>query len=386
MLHKVKTLGGRTKSSKRSTSRSDASVGSASVLLVGSSVVHAQELTTVLKSLSNCKVATCEPASNVGKTLNSDSFDVVVFDADKDGDLAHTIRSAAGARKDAVFVVVYAEKAAALATERLKLSAPPTGANMVTFDPDDVFKAVKLICDRSQNGELSCPYCAASGFFEDDLWAHVPLFHINSRSDAKVACPVAGCESKTQLELAPPHRSRDNMHVHLRNEHGKPGAGEAPKEARAPTPVWPFALIVVRNRRGKFLLVQQFAARGYWLPGDRVNPAEDLKSAALRIVKEQAGIDIELTGVLRVSYTPQNDFARMRVIYVGRPTHDGEAQTLKTVPDYLSVGAVWVDVAELEGLKTHGDEPREWFPYVARGAYVAPLEIMTSESAPVMKL
>eukprot|EP00183_Erythrolobus_madagascarensis_P002421 CAMPEP_0185850486 /NCGR_PEP_ID=MMETSP1354-20130828/4604_1 /TAXON_ID=708628 /ORGANISM="Erythrolobus madagascarensis, Strain CCMP3276" /LENGTH=388 /DNA_ID=CAMNT_0028551173 /DNA_START=84 /DNA_END=1250 /DNA_ORIENTATION=+ len=388
MFSRTKTLGGRGKSTKKSVSRPDASsssIGSGSVLLVGSSVVHAQELTTVLKALGNCKVSTCESAANVSKSVSNEQLDVVVFDADKDGDLSPTIRAAAGTRKDAVFVIAYAQNAASSAAERIKLCSGSAGANMVTFDPDHVFSAVKKIVSRFRDGEYTCPFCGAEGFTEDDLWEHVPLFHINSRSDSRGLCPIP-CGNKSQFELAPSHRSRDNWQVHLRNEHGMPGRGEEPKEARAPTPVWPFALVIVRNRHGKFLLVQQFASRGYWVPGDRVNPTEDLQTAAIRVVKDQAGIDIELTGVLRVSYTPQSNFARLRVIYVGRPTHDGEAQSLKTIPDYVSVGAAWVDSGELDGLKTHGDEPSIWFPYVARGAYIAPLEIMTSESAPALKI
>ena len=168
----------------------------------------------------------------------------------------------------------------------------------------------------------------------------------------------------------------------MKKEHGKVARGEEPSESRAPTPVWPFALIVVRNSAGKFLVVQEYANTGYWLPAGQVNPAEDLQVAAARIVKEQAGITIELTGILRVSYTPQDQIARLRVLYLAKPTD--ESQSLKSVPDYDSLGAVWVDENEIEKVKLRGAEPRQWFPFVSKGGTVYSMDLMKGESAPVV--
>jgi len=388
MLKKVKTAKiSRQKSAKQPAAKPDGQVGSGSVLLVGKSIIHAQELTSALKPLKNVSVSNCENAAQVGTMLGAQSlYDVIIFDPEIDLGLAAKLRSVV-TNKDAPFIVAYSATWSNSAGKRLEAMTETGACNMVTFDPDSVAKVVNIIGSRPKSGDLTCPFCQAKGFYEDDLWTHVPLYHSYARTELKTSCPVTGCDKK-QLELAPPHRSRDNFQVHLRNEHGLPMRPDSnvPKETRAPTPVWPFALVVVRNKKGRFLLVQQFAQRGMWVPGGRLGLSEDLNSAAIRIVKEQAGIDVELTGVLRVSYTPQNEFARLRVIFVARPTHEAEKMPLKTVPDYESVSAMWVSSDGLDGLKLYGNEAQEWFPYVARGGYVSPLEVLTPESASAPKL
>ena len=51
---------------------------------------------------------------------------------------------------------------------------------------------------------------------------------------------------------------------------------------------------------GRFLLVQEFADIGFWLPGGRVDPGESFQEAAIREAKEEAGVDVKLTGIMRV--------------------------------------------------------------------------------------
>ena len=53
-------------------------------------------------------------------------------------------------------------------------------------------------------------------------------------------------------------------------------------------------VIVKRKCDGKYLLVEEFANKGYWLPGGKVDPGESLSKAAIRECKEEAGIDIKL--------------------------------------------------------------------------------------------
>lgn len=52
----------------------------------------------------------------------------------------------------------------------------------------------------------------------------------------------------------------------------------------------------------------------YWLPGGKVDPGEDLKAAAIRETKEEAGIDVELTGILRIEYTPHHGLVSLIII------------------------------------------------------------------------
>lgn len=89
--------------------------------------------------------------------------------------------------------------------------------------------------------------------------------------------------------------------------------------------LYAYALVVCRDKRtGRFLLVQEFGASGWWLPGGRIDPGgtcehridwltegmtwcinptlipfsgEDFAAAAVRECQEEAGVLVELTGV-----------------------------------------------------------------------------------------
>lgn len=129
----------------------------------------------------------------------------------------------------------------------------------------------------------------------------------------------------------------------------------------------------------------------------------------MRETKEEAGIDVELTGILRWEWSPHNhpsmcffrllsprpppDFSlallsekpyvRMRVIFYGKPRD--EKQLPKSVPDYESMGAVWAhaqEVAPGSGLPLRGREPQEWFAYVAAGGQIYPLSLLRPEGSP----
>jgi 8-oxo-dGTP pyrophosphatase MutT (NUDIX family) len=54
------------------------------------------------------------------------------------------------------------------------------------------------------------------------------------------------------------------------------------------------------------------------LPGGRVDPGENLTRAAIRETREEAGVDVELCGVLSLQYTPRRSHVRLRVIFLGR--------------------------------------------------------------------
>ena len=51
---------------------------------------------------------------------------------------------------------------------------------------------------------------------------------------------------------------------------------------------------------GKFLMVQEFANSGFWLPGGQLDSRESLRAAVVRETEEEAGMRIELKGVLKV--------------------------------------------------------------------------------------
>eukprot|EP01091_Cochliopodium_minus_P004928 TRINITY_DN14835_c0_g1_i1.p1 TRINITY_DN14835_c0_g1~~TRINITY_DN14835_c0_g1_i1.p1 ORF type:complete len:160 (-),score=47.58 TRINITY_DN14835_c0_g1_i1:54-533(-) len=155
-------------------------------------------------------------------------------------------------------------------------------------------------------------------------------------------------------------------------------------EDRRPLPTWNFSLVVVRNKKGEFLLVDESKNRGYWLPGGRVEGTETFDEAAIRETKEEAGIDVKLLGVLRVQRTPSKNSARIRYIYLAEPID--ENQQPKSVPDKESNGAQWIsyenmmkDVKEKKK-RLRGFEPVHFFDLVNKGNFqMAPLSIFTLE-------
>ena len=150
--------------------------------------------------------------------------------------------------------------------------------------------------------------------------------------------------------------------------------------ARRPIETWSFALIVVRLGR-RFLVVQERKHGQLWyLPAGRVEPGESFAQTAIRETMEEAGIPIELEGIIRVEHTPSPDgHARMRVIFVARPADDTPP---KSVADEESLQARWVTLEELEQLPLRGTEFRDLFQHVADGAPIYPLSLLTHEGAP----
>ena len=129
--------------------------------------------------------------------------------------------------------------------------------------------------------------------------------------------------------------------MHLHHEHVPPGVDAGVD--RAQLAMYAFSLVVVRRPTdGRFLLVQEFANQGYWLPGGGVDAGETLEAAAIRETREEAGVAIKLTGVLRLEYSAWQEAhgggVRLRAIFLGEPLDP--AALPKTLPDYESAGAV----------------------------------------------
>jgi 8-oxo-dGTP pyrophosphatase MutT (NUDIX family) len=131
-------------------------------------------------------------------------------------------------------------------------------------------------------------------------------------------------------------------------------------------PLSAFSIVVCRNPRdGKFLLVQEFASVGFWFPGGRIDRGETFTAAALRECVEEAGVAINLIGVLKVEHRVTDTYRVMRVFFLAQPRPD--SRPAKTIPDYESAGAVWATVDELAHLPLRDPEPLSWFRRVADG-------------------
>jgi phosphatase NudJ len=148
-----------------------------------------------------------------------------------------------------------------------------------------------------------------------------------------------------------------------------------------------FVLAVVQQA-GRFVLVQEaMHGNGWYLPAGRVEPNETLIEAIIRETREEAGIDIEPTGVLRVEHSPQaGGTARLRAWFTARPKNP--TATLKQTADTHSLGAQWVTLVEAHALPMRGEEVLEALRYVLEalryvhaGGAVAPLSLVSAEGA-----
>ena len=69
-----------------------------------------------------------------------------------------------------------------------------------------------------------------------------------------------------------------------------------------------FALCIVRcpfkasPHFGKYLAVNEVRDRGWWIPGGGVDQGETFAIAAKRECLEEANIEIELKGILKIDY------------------------------------------------------------------------------------
>lgn len=135
-------------------------------------------------------------------------------------------------------------------------------------------------------------------------------------------------------------------------------------------------LVVCRRDDGTFLVVHE--RDGWYLPAGRVEPGESLIDAAIRETREEAGIDVVLSGVLRVEYNPRGVPTRLRALFMARPADD---RAPKSVADEESLGAAWLSLDQIRGLPLRGGEVIDVFESVARGSVVHPLSVLTDEGA-----
>lgn len=145
------------------------------------------------------------------------------------------------------------------------------------------------------------------------------------------------------------------------------------------SPTLAIALVVVRDG-DRFVLVDELRARGWYLPAGRVEHGETLIGGALREVREESGLEVELDGILRIEHTPASGKhdARLRVVFLAHPI----GGALKAEADEHSNGAAWVRLSELTHYRLRSLEVRRHFDHVASGGFVAPLALLGSEGAP----
>jgi phosphatase NudJ len=140
-------------------------------------------------------------------------------------------------------------------------------------------------------------------------------------------------------------------------------------------------VLVVVQSGDQFALIQEKKYGSPWfLPAGRVKAGESLLQAARRETREEAGIDVEITGLLGMEYLPALDApACFRFIFAARPKGNAE---LKDQPDRHSLCARWVRLEELNDYTLRYDEVEHWFKRVAEGREIYPLQLLEEVDIP----
>lgn len=258
-----------------------------------------------------------------------------------------------------VFSIVLSHTAATHVRRRLECFQ--AGARMVTQSEPAVGQALGRVAAALRSaGPYACPACGLGGLSEDALREHLPLYH-GAEPNPPGPCPICG----------DPCARSNYLPVHLWNEHGPEDMREPPQ---APYPA--FAWCVCRRESdGKFLLVNEPAGicssgkPGYWLPAGRVDRGESLQEAAQRECLEEAGVATRVVGVLRFIVDNSRCPEVMRVVFLTTPTEGADAEP-KSIPDFESVGALWVAADDLRLLQKEdyrSTDPARLYPRVASG-------------------
>jgi len=234
------------------------------------------------------------------------------------------------------------------------------GVRMLTQNLVNVSYALDMISSQlGSKGSYKCPSCGLNGLTEAALHRHYTLYH-STEPNITAECPI--CHKTAKAERGGPD-------VHIHNHHGPPEEREPPKPAFAA-----FSWVVVRRPSdGRFLLVNEPAGiaggrPNYWLPAGRVDAGESFVEAAERECIEEAGLEVEVKGLLKLMW-----HGCPRALLYAEPTGGG---SLKSIPDFESCGACWVNLEELSWLDQGKDyrglaEPAKYFPKVASGEIIA---------------
>jgi len=129
---------------------------------------------------------------------------------------------------------------------------------------------------------------------------------------------------------------------------------------------WNFSLVVCQHEDSRYLIVQETAKHNFlwWLPGGRVEHGDSFYKTAIKETKEEGGIDIIPTKLLKIEQGYGGE--RMRFIYFATPSFP-VSEYPKTIADEESTQSIWTtvnnfDEKPIEG-RLRGNEPECWFNY-----------------------
>jgi 8-oxo-dGTP pyrophosphatase MutT (NUDIX family) len=128
-------------------------------------------------------------------------------------------------------------------------------------------------------------------------------------------------------------------------------------EPGAPTAnsIPPGAGVFVRDERGRVLLVQRTDSGNWTLPGGMQEFGENITRTAVREVREETGLDVEITGLVGIYTDPGHvmayDDGEVRQEFVVLFAADVTGGTEAISEESTSLR--WAEPRELDGLKIH---------------------------------
>lgn len=120
--------------------------------------------------------------------------------------------------------------------------------------------------------------------------------------------------------------------------------------------VVPSANVAVLEGSGRLLLIRRTDNDNWALPGGGHDPGETIVDCAVREVREETGIDCEITGLVGIytnprhviEYTSDGEVRQeFSIVFTARPV--AGAPTLSSESSEVR----WVDPADLEGFRMH---------------------------------
>lgn len=131
-------------------------------------------------------------------------------------------------------------------------------------------------------------------------------------------------------------------------------------------------IVVVLVRRGfRYLLVRDDKRGSTWYPpAGQMNRGEDLLSAATRIARDRAGVEVQVTGIVALKHMPLlpgHPAARLRFVVEAKIKSGIETDPGHPKGYYLP--------SEVEALPLRGEDAAELIATHSQGRPVAPIEI-----------
>ena len=126
--------------------------------------------------------------------------------------------------------------------------------------------------------------------------------------------------------------------------------------APAPNSVVPSANVIVVNDEGMILLIRRTDNGNLALPGGGMDLGESITQAAVREVREETGLEVEITGLVGIytnprhliEYTSDGEVRQeFSIVFTARPTGGQPA------PSDEASEVVWADPAAAGGMQMH---------------------------------